>query len=57
MRTTLLVLVAALALWSVPCLADWGQAVSPDFALDTTVPEPALRAAAMLPLWLLRCRQ
>ncbi|MCX7002217.1 MAG: hypothetical protein NTV22_02960 [bacterium] len=53
MRTKLIVLLALLALCAVPCLAEWGQAESPDFALDTTVPEPALIAAAILPLWLL----
>jgi hypothetical protein len=42
---------------SMSVLADWGQAESPDFALDTTVPEPALLAAAIVPLWLLRRRQ
>jgi len=57
MRTKLIALLALLALCAVPCLADWGQAESPDFVLDTTVPEPALIAAAILPLWLLRRRQ
>ncbi|MCX7002680.1 MAG: hypothetical protein NTV22_05325 [bacterium] len=57
MRTILLVLLAVLAMSAVPCLADWGQAESPDFVLDTTVPEPALFAAAILPLWLLLRRQ
>jgi len=57
MRTKLIALLALLALCAVPCLADWGQAESPDFALDTTVPEPALLAAAIVPLWLLRRRQ
>ena len=46
-------LLAVLALNTWPCFADWGQAASPDFVLDTTVPEPALIAAAILPLWLL----
>jgi len=53
MRTTLSVLVVVLALWSLPCRADWGQAESPDFALDTSVPEPVLLAAATFPLVLL----
>jgi len=38
-------------------LADWGQAESPDSVLDTTVPEPALIAAAILPLCLLLRRR
>jgi len=53
MRTNLLILLAILAMWTLPCLAEWGQAESADFALDTTVPEPALIAAAILPLWLI----
>jgi len=56
MRTRLIVLLAVLALFALPCFAEWGQAESPDFVLDTTVPEPALIAAAMLPLYLLRRR-
>jgi len=35
-------LLTVLAVCAVPCCADWGQAASPDFVLDTTVPEPAL---------------
>ena len=42
---------------ALPALADWGQAESPDFALDTTIPEPALMLAAVLALWLLRRRK
>ena len=53
MRTKLIVLLAVLTLNTWPCFADWGQAESPDFVLDTTVPEPALIASAILPLWLL----
>ena len=53
MRTTMMVLLAVLALNTWPCFADWGQAESPDFVLDTTIPEPALIAAAILPLCLL----
>jgi len=53
MRTKLILLLAVMALFALPCLADWGQADSPDFVLDTTVPEPVLIAAAILPLWLL----
>ncbi len=53
MRTKVILLLAMLALCAVPCLADWGQAESQDFALDTTIPEPALILAAALPLWLL----
>ena len=41
MRTKLLSLLAVLVLWALPCWADWGQAESPDFPLDTTIPEPA----------------
>ncbi|MCX7001745.1 MAG: hypothetical protein NTV22_00555 [bacterium] len=47
MRTKLILLLAVLALFALPCFADWGQAESPDFALDTTIPEPALIAAAI----------
>ena len=54
MRTKVMALLAVLALCALPCLADWGQAESPDFTLDTTIPEPALLAALVLPLWLLR---
>ena len=57
MRTKLIMLLAVLALNTWPCFADWGQAESPDFVLDTTVPEPALLLAAALPLWLLLRRQ
>ncbi|MCX7001876.1 MAG: hypothetical protein NTV22_01220 [bacterium] len=57
MRTKLIMLLTLLALSVWPCFADWGQAESPDFVLDTTVPEPALIAAAILPLWLLLRRQ
>ena len=57
MRTNLMILLAILALWTLPCFADWGQAESPDFALDTTVPEPALIAAGILPLCLLLWRK
>jgi len=57
MRTKLIILLAILAMWTLPCLADWGQAESPDFVLDTTVPEPALIAATILPLWLLLRRK
>ena len=53
MRTKLIVLLAVLTLNTWPCFADWGQAESPDFVLDTTIPEPALIAAAILPLCLL----
>jgi len=53
MRMKFMLVLAMLVLFAVPCLADWGQAESADFALDTTVPEPALIAAAILPLWLL----
>ena len=42
---------------AMPALADWGQAESPDFTLDTTIPEPALMLAAVLALWLLRRRK
>jgi len=38
----IILLLAVLALCALPCLAEWGQAESPDFVLDTTVPEPAL---------------
>ena len=54
MRAKLFALLAVLALCTLPCMADWGQAESPDFTLDTTIPEPALLAALVLPLWLLR---
>jgi uncharacterized protein (TIGR03382 family) len=57
MRTRLVALLALLALFTVPCPADWGQAESSDFTLDTTVPEPALMPAAALPLWLLLRRR
>ena len=57
MRTKLLILLAILAMGTLPCLAEWGQADSPDFTLDTTVPEPALIAAAILPLFLLLRRK
>jgi len=57
MRNKLIALLAFLALFAVPCLADWGQAESPDFTLDTTVPEPTLILAAALPLWLVWRRQ
>ncbi len=51
-------LIAVLALCgTLACRADWAQAESPDFVLDTTVPEPALMAAAVLPLWLLLRRR
>jgi len=53
MRAKLITLLAILALCAMPCLADWGQAVSPDFVLDTTIPEPALMLASTLSLWLL----
>ncbi|MCX7005431.1 MAG: PEP-CTERM sorting domain-containing protein [bacterium] len=42
MRTRTIILLAVLAVCAVPCFADWGQAESLDFVLDTTVPEPAL---------------
>lgn len=57
MRTKIFSLLAVLALCTVPCFADWGQAESPDFVLDTTVPEPALIVAAVLPLWLMLRRK
>jgi len=57
MRTKIFSLLAVLALFAVPCFADWGQAESPDFVLDTTVPEPALIVAAVLPLWLMLRRK
>ncbi|GEM_PF-1069939 len=57
MHTKLMILLAILVIWTLPCLADWGQAESPDFTLDTTVPEPALILAAALPLWLLLRRK
>ena len=54
MRTKVITLLAVLAICTLPCLADWGQAESQDFTLDTTIPEPALLAVLVLPLWLLR---
>ena len=54
MRTKVIALLAVLVLCTLPCMADWGQAESLDFTLDTTIPEPALLVALMLPLWLLR---
>ncbi|MEI7903091.1 MAG: hypothetical protein WCK89_22870 [bacterium] len=53
MKTIVLVVAVSLLLCALPCVADWGQAVSADFTLDTTVPEPGLIAAVILPLWLL----
>ena len=57
MRMKPIILLAVLALCVLPCMADWGQAESPDFTLDTTIPEPTLLAALVLPLWLLRRRK
>ena len=54
MRTRVIALLAVLVICALPCLADWAQAESPDVSLDTTIPEPALLAALVLPLWLLR---
>ncbi len=53
MRTKVIFMLVAVFMCALPLCADWGQAESPDFTLDTTVPEPALIMAAALPLWLL----
>ena len=47
MRTKMLLMLAAISMSALQCLADWGQAESPDFALDTTIPEPALLTAVI----------
>ena len=54
MRRTLCAVALLIALTcAMPAMADWASAESPDFALDTTVPEPCtsllvLGFAAML---------
>jgi len=57
MRIKFILLLAVLALFVWPCFADWGQAESPDFTLDTTIPEPAFILAIAMPLWLLLRRK
>jgi hypothetical protein len=56
MRTKWLLVLVAASVSALHCLADWGQAESADFVLDTTVPEPALAALAVAAcvLWRLR---
>jgi hypothetical protein len=53
MHARRLAILMALVVGAFTCRADWGQAESPEFTLDTTVPEPAMVVvgAAALLLW------
>ena len=47
-RLLLLILTVSSVLAATVALADWDQAESPDFTLNTTIPEPAVIVVAVL---------